>query len=666
MIAFLTAWIEVEGLVRRTKYGRVEGVVEGGVQKYLKIPFAKPPVGDLRFAPPEEPEKWGGAIYDATGPLSSVPACPQGGTAYIPSNTEDCLYLNIFAPADADKNMTEKYPVMLWIHGGSFIQGGSSFFLYDYTNFVNEKQDVIVVTFNYRLGLLGWLYDNTFSTGVEGNFGYQDQKLVIEWVRSNIKFFGGDKTKITLIGHSAGAESVGLHLLYNNDNGKIAGGIMQSPSFQVPSRDPTTWNDVPERFSELVGCPTETDEQQASLLDCWRFVNVDTILSIQQDSAFSNGWPWAPVLFTPTTHTELIPNEPLFAFQDAPADSFKNVPPFIIGTTRDEMFWNYDAVTNAQVNYLGFNGLYYVLNLLVQDAATTVGILAQYGIYPSMTSLTGNWYYDLLELTTDNWYCAVRNVANNALSKMPEESVFYYNFDFANPTLNAYMTSNPTCLERACHGDDLPFSTTPPALLPLLQMFGVDSMGGAFQDLFANFARYGDPNGDGTQTTTAWPQYVASTGDDNFLRIDGNGQFVLQSTATDEPRPNTNDVSSSSDLCAFWDDMGYLYGANRVSYESKGNGAAFGVGGSSGSVVMINTFICVGILVLCIAICYGGYKVVKRRNKKALEIEQNAAGVVSSKQASQHNQADSDEVEMGDVKTVEMSVTEQGGQSEIV
>eukprot|EP00485_Elphidium_margaritaceum_P012383 CAMPEP_0202686040 /NCGR_PEP_ID=MMETSP1385-20130828/1834_1 /ASSEMBLY_ACC=CAM_ASM_000861 /TAXON_ID=933848 /ORGANISM="Elphidium margaritaceum" /LENGTH=573 /DNA_ID=CAMNT_0049340537 /DNA_START=47 /DNA_END=1768 /DNA_ORIENTATION=+ len=556
--------IQVEGVIRKTRYGRVEGVIEDGIQKYVGIPYAKPPVGDLRFAPPEEPDAWCETVYDATGLLSDVASCPQGDSVGAPSIVEDCLYLNIFAPIDSHRHIRPRYPVMIFIHGGSFIRGSSTLPVYDFTNFVEQNQGVIVVSFNYRIGLLGWLYDNTFETKIRGNFGYQDQQLLIRWVRKNIKYFGGDKHQITLMGNSAGGYSVALHALYNNDCAGIVGGILQSPPFSVPSRDPVSWNDVPQQFSDLVGCPTETEHDVANILSCWRSVDTETIVSIQEDEAFTNDWPWAPGIYTPTVQTELIPNQPLFAFQDASSKQLRDVPPLIISTVRDELFWSYDAFLDAAINSAGYYGLFAALTQLFQDAGIALTILNHYGITPSTGSLTGNWYYDFIEIATDNWYCAVRNVSDNAANKM-NDAVYYLNFDFVDTELYQHVTPNEVCWTRACHLFDTWFAVSSPALLPLFEEYGADTLGLKMQEYFTNFVIHGDPNGDCNQTEVRWPEY--SSGDagieTNFLRILDPENFVQQSTFTDGTRVGTNAISSSNDLCAFWDATGYLFGAQR-------------------------------------------------------------------------------------------------------
>ena len=149
-----------QNLLIRTTEGYVQGIERDGIIQFTGIPFAKPPIGDLRFEPPqsleERPEQ---DVYDATRTLDSIPVCSQIWRGIIStSGDEDCLYLNIFVPSKSNKkkNKNRKLPVMLWIFGGRFLHGSGSSSLYDATNWLNNPNanDVIIVTINYRLGMI--------------------------------------------------------------------------------------------------------------------------------------------------------------------------------------------------------------------------------------------------------------------------------------------------------------------------------------------------------------------------------------------------------------------------------------------------------------------------------------------------------------------------------
>ena len=167
LILVFTIFNNVECVIVNSNIGPIEGSFDGNyVNSFIGIPFAQPPIGKLRFTSPEpiiEPISNTSHPYDATIDPNTVPACPQSNSVII--QNEDCLYLNIYTPSDAEYGITS-YTVMIWIYGGSFQSGYSTWYLYDPTNWIELINDIIIVSMNYRLGILGWFYDNTFDTGL--------------------------------------------------------------------------------------------------------------------------------------------------------------------------------------------------------------------------------------------------------------------------------------------------------------------------------------------------------------------------------------------------------------------------------------------------------------------------------------------------------------------
>jgi para-nitrobenzyl esterase len=203
----------LNGPIVSVAQGKVQGYVADGVAVFKGLPFAAPPVGELRWKAPTPAAKWSavraGNVFSAT--------CQQG---------EDCLYLNIYEPADAKQGAN--LPVMVWIHGGAFIFGSGS--AYDGSQFA--KQGVIVVTVNYRLGRAGWFAHPALTAespqGLLGNYGLMDQIAALEWVRSNIKGFGGDPQNVTIFGESAGAISVNYLMLAPQAKGLFSKALAES------------------------------------------------------------------------------------------------------------------------------------------------------------------------------------------------------------------------------------------------------------------------------------------------------------------------------------------------------------------------------------------------------------------------------------------------------
>ena len=196
----------------RTEAGSLRGAVADGMVQYLGIPYAAPPVGELRWEAPQSPGRWD-SIRDATKFASNCAQTVAVGEFSAPSDTR-CLYLNVFvpsAPAAGGKENNSKLPVMFWIPGGGLFAGGGSH--YDPKSLVANGH-VIVVTMNSRVGLPGFFAHPGLGSGGDKpagaavNFGFLDQQFALRWVRRNIAAFGGDPGNVTLFGESAGAVSI--------------------------------------------------------------------------------------------------------------------------------------------------------------------------------------------------------------------------------------------------------------------------------------------------------------------------------------------------------------------------------------------------------------------------------------------------------------------------
>jgi para-nitrobenzyl esterase len=188
--------------------GTIEGHVENGVSSFKGVPYAAPPVGGLRWRPPQPVKPWAG-VKTTTEYGHDCAQLPFPGDA-APLGTppaEDCLVLNVWRPA---QRPARRLPVMVWIHGGGFVNGGSSPAVYDGSPFA--KRGIVFVSFNYRLGRFGFFAHPALSkespAGPLGNYGYMDQIAALEWVRANIAAFGGDPGNVTVFGESAGGISV--------------------------------------------------------------------------------------------------------------------------------------------------------------------------------------------------------------------------------------------------------------------------------------------------------------------------------------------------------------------------------------------------------------------------------------------------------------------------
>jgi len=232
---------------------------------YKGIPFVgQQPVGNLRWKAPVEYAPNDGvyeAYYNAKG------ACQLEGT--VDSQGEDCLYLNVYKADEAatEKTMvrTNRQPVMVWIHGGAFVGGGTGMSLFDCHNFVQENPDVIVVTVAYRLGVMGFLHLSHLADGKDypdaQNLGIMDQLMALKWVHENIAGFGGDPDNVTIWGESAGAVSCSLLALVKGSQQYFKKVIAQSgtPAITQSTEEAIEWTNV---IMETLGCKTVADLQK--------------------------------------------------------------------------------------------------------------------------------------------------------------------------------------------------------------------------------------------------------------------------------------------------------------------------------------------------------------------------------------------------------------------
>jgi para-nitrobenzyl esterase len=215
--------------VAQTEGGDVKAVDRLGMRSYFAIPFAAPPVGDLRWAPPAAPQKWTTARERTA---SAAPCLQTSASPFrLSGDSEDCLYLDVHAPTGDGP-----FPVMVWIHGGAFNTGGAVTYA-DPSPLVSKG--VVVVNIAYRLGAMGFLaHPSLVQNGSAGNYGIMDQQAALKWVQNNIANFAGDKNNVTIFGESAGGFSVMTHLAAPASKGLFQKAIVQSGNY-ANDRQPT-------------------------------------------------------------------------------------------------------------------------------------------------------------------------------------------------------------------------------------------------------------------------------------------------------------------------------------------------------------------------------------------------------------------------------------------
>ncbi|MVO86495.1 carboxylesterase family protein [Streptomyces sp. p1417] len=309
------------GPVVRTTHGLVRGTERGALRTFQGIPYAAPPVGKLRWAPPKPAPGWDG-VRAATRPGAPC-AQPEGLPIGVPSKKEDCLYLNVTAPitpkaaarsappAEAAASRGER-PVIVWIHGGSMMYGTGDMYGPDRL----AAQGAVVVSMNYRLGVMGFLGDPALK-GAEG-LGLEDQQAALRWVRANARAFGGDADNVTIMGQSGGGYGVCGHLVSPASAGLFDRAVVQSaPCATGGSRTRAEARAEAARVAEAVGCGA-----RAHRASCLRRKPVTALLKAY--GPFNEPRPVAG--------TDLMPMAPAQALRTG---RFHRVP-VLVGVTHDE------------------------------------------------------------------------------------------------------------------------------------------------------------------------------------------------------------------------------------------------------------------------------------------------------------------------------------------
>ena len=480
------------------------------VHAFLGIPFGESTAGDNRWRDPI-PKAPGSEVIEAT---ELGPGCPQTlNLPHTPSETsEDCLSLNIWRPADLDARGPR--PVMVWIYGGSFLFGGSSMPVYD-SAWLASVEDLVVVTFNYRLGALGFLAG---IHELEGNYGMKDQQLALQWIRDNIAHFGGDPDQVTLFGESAGAMSVGLHSLsIPSSEGLFRSGIMQSNPFGIPYKTAAEAGTEAALLEIALGCGGKE-------IDCLRALPADDIVKKQSSIPIemlsllghhlAGFLVWAPVM------------DGTFLVEDptVSAEEGELKVPTILGTTHDEGVLFVSEIAKAFGDKISA-AVYTSVLTLIFGSDNTPDIIALYGI-----DLTGDNSENLIHITTDYLFgCANRFVAGHAASDL-------YAYEFNENSINVWPDV-AACEGKACHGDDVPFTFHTDAQIGIHFTDEQNALSNEKIGYWGAFAADLDPN---MADLLPWPTYTASHKDYMIL-------VTPELYTAVNPIPN----------CEFWDQIGY-------------------------------------------------------------------------------------------------------------
>ncbi|GAB0087666.1 esterase B1-like [Sergentomyia squamirostris] len=481
----------------QTTHGPIKGVKKTSALgddyfSFQSIPYAKPPVGDLRFRDPQPVEPWS-QVIDST----KQGACCPGFNSIINEiqGSEDCLYINVFT-----KNLTPKKlaPVMIFIHGGA-MAGSSGVEMYG-PDFLLQK-DIVLFSFNFRVGAFGFMSIDDPSVSIPGNLGMKDQLLAIKWCKANATVFGGDPDNVTLFGESLGACFVHYHMLSEHSRGLFHRAILQSGTSL------NAWSVIPprnwaERLARAVGWSGK--DNPSDMVEFLRKADAKSIVRAQENLIDREErkdrtlWPFAAVIEPYVTEGSIIPKNPV----EMCRDSWSNSMPIIVGGCSDEGLYFHSEINKYPelLTELTCENLVPIdLNPdRKSENCLELGQKIQKFYFgddkPSMK------HADIyIRMMTDKlfWHGFHRTILSRA--HVPNVGpTYFYRFAFDSPTFNHYrIMSCGKSVRGVCHADDLSYvfknvvsrkvpEATSPEFKTIQRMI----------NMWVNFATTGDPNCD--------------------------------------------------------------------------------------------------------------------------------------------------------------------------
>jgi para-nitrobenzyl esterase len=464
--------------------GQLEGTYQEGVFSFKGVPFAAPPVGERRWLPPQPVEPWQGVLqadqFGMVAPQNPMPGGP-GPQGEPEPQSEDCLYLNIWSPG-LDR---ERRPVMVWIHGGAFTIGSGSSPTFE-GSILARRNDVVVVTVNYRLNLLGFLNLREATGGkipATGNEGLLDQVAALKWVQEHIATFGGDPDNVTIMGESAGSMSIACLLTIPAAKGLYHKAVLQS-GVGTTTTSLEKAAEVGRLFLEVTGIRNDD-------VDALRALTVEELLAAEMDLRKRMANPWEPVRITvtePVVDGEVLTQMPTHAIA---AGVSKDIP-MIIGTNLEE--WKLFVMGEPNKQKI--------------DRAEIVRRLG-HSIPPEYADAIVERYYrarsqrgddtspvELLSAINTDLMFRIPALQMVEAQQRHNPAVFNYLFTYQSPVLDGVL--------GACHAlemgfvfgthDDLFCGTGPEA----------DRLSETMQDAWTSFARTGNPS---CAALGDWPAY---------------------------------------------------------------------------------------------------------------------------------------------------------------
>ncbi|CAH0398195.1 unnamed protein product [Chilo suppressalis] len=502
------------------------------------IPYARPPVGKYRFREPQQHKPWSGT-WDATRPLS---ACIQ----YDPSQkqiigSENCLFVNVYTP---NPNAAGSLPVLVFIHGGAFMYGSGG--LYDPSPLMDR--DMVVVTFNYRLGPMGFL--STGDEAAPGNAGLKDQAAALRWVRDNVMMFGGNPNSVTLTGCSAGGASVHYHYLSPLSKGLFARGVAFSGSAFASWTHAVKPAQKARTLASIVGCPTTTNRE---MVDCLKYRPAEVVVN-----AMIEMFDWKVHMFTPFTPTAEPAGvrEPFlsqYPFHAAMGGTMQRVP-LITSVTAEEGLYpaaayltdpSYLVELESRWAQLASNIFEFNDTLPASQHAAVAAKIKQ--TYLGGNPVSMETFPKLVQALGDRLF----NVDVGKLAQIHAlrsgQPVYVYRFAHRGSASLSNLLAENNGNYGVSHADDV---------LQVLKYPGLDfntpedkNMVDQLIDMIYSYATTGVPK----FGNAAWSQVTAGSPELNYLEISS---------------PSRADMKTSSDFGhkSFWDSLGFIENENYQPY----------------------------------------------------------------------------------------------------
>ncbi|KAM4614476.1 fatty acyl-CoA hydrolase precursor, medium chain-like [Discoglossus pictus] len=495
------------------KHGKLQGKTlkvketDQVVHAFYRIPFARPPVGPLRFAPPQPADQWSG-IRDAT---QHPPICLQDQTSMekfseifkadfkLPAMSEDCLFLNVFTPANRDKN--SRLPVMVFIHGGAFTMGGAFMFG---GSALSAYENVVTVAIQYRLGIPGFF--STADKHAPGNFGLLDQVAALQWVQENIAHFGGDPDSVTIFGESAGAVSVAAHVLSPLSKGLFHKAISESGVATMPGLVASKTEDVllfRNFIANISGCDSPNSN---AIVNCLKKKSEDDIVDLSKSLNIGAVPACVDGVFFPKSTEEIL------------AAKESNPVPFIVGVNNHEFGW---------ILPLGMN-LSGIADGMDKDTVRSLLLnIPMLGVRSELVSIVMDEYIG----HTDDPH-EIRNqyldLCGDTIFVLPALKTARYHRDSGLPVYFYEFQHRPSFFHdlkpdfvKADHGDEFFFVFGGPFSAETNFFSGQatdeeKTLSRTLMKYWANFARNGNPNGPGL---VKWKEYGK---EEDYLEINLN------------------------------------------------------------------------------------------------------------------------------------------------